>query len=217
MPGPRLFKVPPGLRVRGLNPGTVQPAMVNAPVRVRQHFGNLPGGMPNGDGSPGNPVWPYTENVQYGDAGGAPLTLPVAVGAADASLTDQQSSMVSTPYGQSDRPWRNPTTYSGFPITVALNAVQGILNMNPQRNSLIIQNTSTATAPDVAPTLYVGFNSQPSLNSGALALPPGLGFYWGAADCPPRDNIFVTFIGGNNGATVVLNGCVIQGTYLPNP
>lgn len=221
MSRPRVFQVPPGLRVRGMIPGATAPSMNNAPVRVRQHFGNFPGGMPNGDGSPGSPTWPYTENIQYGADGGLPsqqaLTDPVPVGTPPPALSPDQLSMVSTPNGQSSRPWINPTTYATVPLTqTALNSLYPILQLNYKRNSLIIQNTSTATAPDTAPTLYVNFNTVPQV-LGSLALPPGLGFYWGAADCPPRDAIYVVFGPFSNAnLTTVISGCVVQGTYAPN-
>jgi hypothetical protein len=123
--------------------------------------------------------------------------------------------MVSVPYGQSQRDWSNPTTYATIPLLAGANGT--ILQLNMKRNSLIIQNTSTATAPDIAPTLYIGFNAQPAV-LGSLALPPGLGFYWGAADCPPRDAINVVFGPQvNGGGTVVVSGCVVQGTYVTGP
>lgn len=219
---PRVFQVPPGLRVRGLTPGATRPAMVNAPVQVRQHFSgsnNFPG--PNG--GPGSNVWPYSENIQLNPDGGTPadqaLSLPPAVGQVPAPQSADALSMPSTPYGQSQRDWINPTTYATIPLNVSAlnNASVPVLQLNYKRNSLIIQNTSTATvAGDTAPTLYVNFNAQAQV-LGSLALPPGLGFYWGAADCPPRDAIYVSF--GpfvNIGNSVVISGCVVQGTYTPN-
>jgi hypothetical protein len=210
---PRMFQVRgqiPGMnpqaRVRGVN---APPGSMNAPVFVRNRLGGLPG--PNGDA--GNWVYPYTEQGFWGDgAQGSNLPgLPPPIGQPPPALTPQQQSVISTPYGQSDRPWTNPCTYAGFPIP---SAGGQILSGNYNRNSLIIQNTSTATAPDIAPTLYIGFNSQAGQGLGSLALPPGLGFFWGASDPPPRDSIFATFIGAS-GASVVIAGAAIQGTYAP--
>jgi len=193
------------------------PGVQNMPVMVRNQV-RLGGGInfPSPDGSPGSGFYPYDETLQWGvDGPASPPANPPAVGAPPPALTQVQTDVISTPNGQSARPWQNPTTYAGFPITIGDSQTQSILNTNPQRNSLIIQNLSSATAPDVASTLYVGFNNQPTANNGALALPPGLGFYWGAADCPPRDNIIVAFFGiVNGGGTVILAGSVIQGTYL---
>lgn len=224
MSRPRVFRVP-GLQVRGMNPGSTPPAMVNAPVKVRQHFGpGLAGyanNMPTGSGTPGNPLWMYSENVQYDPPGGGPgqqsLQIPPMVGEIPPAPSARQRSMPSTPYGQSEREWINPTTYSTIPINASINPNAPALTLNYKRNSLIIQNTSTATAVgDTAPTLYIGFNAQPQ-ELGSLALPPGLGFYWSASDCPPRDTIFVlfgTFV--NVGISVVISGCIVQGTYVPN-
>jgi len=201
----------------------------NAPVRVRQHFGDLP----NDQGGPGSPLFPYSEHGVYGDgsqfsAGGtAPITQPPPdVGQPPPALTPQQLSMISTPVGQSDRPWMNPCTYATVPLFAAIGpGVAGdpvlgqlpVLSLNYQRNALIIQNSSTAdtTTGDFAPTIWIGFNASP-LEEGALALPPGLGFFWGAQDPPPRDSIYV-LIGeyDNTNNTVVFGGCIVQGTYAP--
>lgn len=214
---PQIFRARPLLRVRGMN---APPGVRDMPVMVRN---SLAGGanFPGPNGNPGAGVWPYSEGSMWGDGATSGGSLPVApppVGTPPPALTQEQQSVISTPYGQSSRLWNNPTTYAGFPITIGDGQTQSVLNTNPQRNSLIIQNLSTATAPDVASTLYVGFNSQPTANNGGLALPPGLGFYWGAADCPPRDNIIVAFFGiSNGGGTVILAGSVIQGTYLQSP
>lgn len=223
MSRPQVFRVP-GLRVRGMSPGSTPPAMVNQPVRVRQHFGGFAGvgnNMPTGNGNPGDPLWMYSENLQLDPPGGGPgqqtLSLPPPVGQPPPALTPQQRSMPSTPFGQSERDWINPTTYSTIPLNASATTAFPVLQLNYKRNSLIIQNTSTApTSPDVAPTLYIGFNAEPQV-LGSLALPPGLGFYWSAADCPPRDAIYVAFGGSSNTmGSVVISGCVVQGTYIPN-
>ena len=214
---PRVFKVPPGLRVRGLNPGSTQPAMVNAPVRVSRGVSGI-NNYPAPDGTPGSATWPYTENLEYGNTQGSGMLSPAAItppaiGQPPPMPSTDMLDMISVPFGASQRDWNNPTTYATIPLLAGATGV--ILQLNYKRNSLIIQNTSTATSPDVAPTLYVGFNVQPAVGA-SLALPPGLGFYWSASDCPPRDAINVVF-GPSTGASVVVSGCVIQGTYSPGP
>jgi hypothetical protein len=213
----KIFQVPPRLRVRGVGvPGATPPGARNMPVMVRNRLGGI--NYPGPNGEPTSGYWPYTERQQWGDGsqGGAPSnTVPPDIGVIPPALSTQQLDVISTPNGQSTRPWTNPTTYAGFPIILADGSTIKILSSNDKRNSLIIQNTSTATAPDVAGTLYVGFNTPPSRSTGSLALAPGLGFFWSAADCPPRDDIYVAFFGTvNGGATVILSGAVIQGTYL---
>jgi len=228
---PRQFQVHrqipgmPGMTiVRGVN---APPGSRNMPVMVRNRLGSLGAGsavnMPNSQGGPGSPVYPYMEDMIWGDGSQGtntppiPSLAPADIGATPPALSSQQQGMVSTPYGNSERPWTNPCTYSGFPIQPVLGVTQQILSGNYKRNALIIQNTSTATAVgDVAPTLYVGFNAAPGQSAGSLALPPGLGFFWGASDPPPRDSISVVYQGGaNGGGTVVITGAVIQGTYSP--
>jgi hypothetical protein len=224
MAGPRFFRVPqapPQLRVRGVAP----PGQVNMPVMVRNRLGGEPN-YPGPNGNPGSGIWPYSESSQWGDGsqgGQLPNVQPPNVGLPTELPLDQlQTASPSIPYGESARDWNNPTSYATVPIPGALTATTGqsspfpVLSLNPKRNSLIIQNQSSATAAgDIAPTMYVGFNVQGVVGQ-SLALPPGLGFFWGAADCPPRDSIFIT-LGPlvNTGGTVVIAGCVVQGTYTP--
>jgi hypothetical protein len=88
-----------------------------------------------------------------------------------------------------------------------------VLSLNMQRNALIIQNNSTATAPDTAPTFYIGFNAQPQIGLN-LAVAPGVGILLDII-CP-RDSVYVTigpFV--NGGGTVVVQGAIVQGTYAP--
>lgn len=202
------------LRVRPMRPGGAPPGSPALRVRqsmpARRAFGDIPG--PNG--GPGNPVSPYDETTMWGTdgpGGTAVLTAPPDIGAVSGPAPSYVCP--SIPYGESDRPWYNPTTYASIPIPAASNGTVALLNLNYGRNSLIIQNNSTATAPDVAPTLYIGFNTTPQIGQ-SLALLPGLGFYWGASDCAPRDTIYVLF-GPSAGGTVVIAGVAIQGTYAP--
>lgn len=199
------FRIP--LLVRGVTEGAGAP-VVNAPVAVRAHYG--PQGIPtrqSGGGLRGfSPVAPYTESGQvYNPDQGQPVAQQAAALAAGAQ---------SSPLGQSGVDWNNPTTYSNIPLTAGNTAGGAVLTGNSKRNSLIIQNQSTATSPDVAPTFYIGFNQQP-LVGGSLAIPPGFGFFWSASDCPPRDTIYIVQ-GPSSGASVVVLGCVVQGTYVVN-
>jgi hypothetical protein len=235
---PRVFQVhnqpsglPATLTVRGVNS---PPGNRDYPVHVRNQvaglrvrgLGRLSGdgnNAPGPNGAPGSGLYPYNEQGLWGDGSqtdpvtGAlvSLTPPPAVGSPPAPLNPHALAVTSTPYGESARDWSNPTTYATIPVLTGTNGV--ILNLNLKRNSLIIQNLSTATMTgDVAPTLYVGFNV-PAVAGQSLGLPPGLGFYWGASDCPPRDTIYLVF--GpftNTGGSVVIQGCVVQGTYAPN-
>lgn len=223
MSRPRVFKVPSNLRVRGMIPGATQASVNNMGVVVRQGISppvTLKGytNQPGPNGAPGSMFYPYEESSQWNGDGGTPagqlVMPPPAIGAPNPIPSALSQSMPSTPNGQSERDWINPTTYATIPLLAAQPANSPILQLNYKRNSLIIQNTSSATSPDIAPTLYINFNAAPAV-LGSLALPPGLGFYWSASDCPPRDAIYVLF-GPSAGATVVVSGCVVQGTYVPN-
>lgn len=228
--GPRIFRIGDPtvpLRVRGMS-GDGRPILqVRSTPRSFGGFGSPPPG-PNGE--PGNFLYPYGEQSIWGDGSGpgaTPISQPPIVGAPqDPNPPNPPSgySDISTPTGESDRPWTNPNTYATVPLTGALSLtgtqltpLLPVLSGNGRRSALIIQNTSTAGAGDTAPTLYVDFNHQPQIG-GSLTLPPGLGFFWGAHDGAPRDSIFVAFGGFSNaGGSVVVSGCVIQGTYDPNP
>jgi hypothetical protein len=118
---------------------------------------------------------------------------------------------ISLPFGVSIIPWRNPTTMQSVPINANTQTLTPVLSLNMYRNSLIVQNNSTATAPDVAPTFYIGFNAQPQVGL-SLALAPGAGLLFDIIT--PRDSIYVQVAGGV-GASVVVQGVVVQGTYAP--
>lgn len=220
----KIFKVADGipeLRVRGVSaPGATPPAIRNAPLRVRNRFGELPG--PNG--GPGSALYPYSENLQYGADGNGQISSPPPVGSS--SIPNQAGTGFNAPNGESDRDWYNPTTFSTVQLIATLGTTGGnigsvvanniplpVLQLNYQRNCLIIQNQSTATAPDTTPIFYVDFNKQPSL-LGSLALPAGLGILFDYI-CP-RDAVFISF--GpftDGGSTTVIAGMVVQGTYAP--
>jgi hypothetical protein len=118
---------------------------------------------------------------------------------------------ISIPFGVSIIPWRNPTTMQSVPVNAATSIVLPVLSLNMQRNSLLIQNNSTATAPDIAATFWIGFNAQPQVGL-SLSLAPGAGLLFDIIT--PRDSIYV-FPAGNVGATSVVQGVVVQGTYAP--
>lgn len=84
-----------------------------------------------------------------------------------------------------------------------------LIGANEQRALLIIQNNSTATSPDSAPTFFIGFGTQPTVGQD-LALPPGVGIVLDVRT--PSDAIYVAF--GpmvNGGGSVVIAGVVKEG------
>jgi hypothetical protein len=175
------------------------------------------GDIPAATGAAGPLIAPYTEGDIYNPPGLTPSSSSGSVAASTAGTSNPGETGYlpqSSPYGESDRPWSNPTTFATVPINAATNTQVPVLTQNYQRNALIIQNGSLATVSgDVAPTLYVNFNAQPQIGS-ALALPPGVGIAWDIIT--PRDSIYIAF--GpftNTGGSVVIQGAVIGGTYSP--
>lgn len=172
-------------------------------------------GFPTLLGTPG-PGMVYDESEIWGTngPGGSVMTPPV-----DPSYAiplpppgpEQMDTGLSIPFGISIVKWRNPTTFQSVPILPTTPGNVPVLGLNMQRNALVIQNNSTATAPDVAPNFYLGFNAQPQVGL-ALTLAPGAGILFDIIT--PRDSIYVVIAGGA-GASQIVQGAVVQGTYAP--
>lgn len=118
---------------------------------------------------------------------------------------------ISLPFGVSLIKWRNPTTFQSVPILASTPSNTPVLSLNMGRNALVIQNNSTATSPDIAPNFYIGFNAQPQAGL-ALTLAPLAGILFDIIT--PRDAIYVLIAGGT-GASQIIQGVVVQGTYAP--
>lgn len=170
-------------------------------------------GFPAGDGGPGAGMV-YDETYIWGTNNpGGQVVAPIDPSAA--TIQDQGPQIfnpgISLPFGVSIIPWRNPTTFQSVPILASTPINVPVLSLNMRRNALTIQNNSTATAPDVPPTFWIGFNAQPQVGL-ALGLAPGAGILFDIIT--PRDAIYVLVAGGV-GASVVVQGVVVQGTYAP--
>lgn len=96
---------------------------------------------------------------------------------------------------------------NSVPIGKTTNVNVALVGQNERRALLIMQNTSTATSPDSAPTMYFGFGVQPTVGYD-LALPPGVGIVLDVR-CP-SDAIYVAF-GPFSGASVLIQGVVKEG------
>lgn len=189
------------------------PAPLRSRPILRRGFGDIPATT----GAAGPLVSPYYENEVWNPPGISGQTTAAAASTSTSPTSNPSATgylPLSAPFGESDRGWTNPTTFSSVPINASTNISVPVLSQNYQRNALIIQNGSLATVSgDVAPTLYVNFNAQPQVGS-ALALPPGVGVVFDII-CP-RDSVYIAF--GpfvNTGGSVVIQGCVLTGTYAP--
>lgn len=204
-----LFVVPPGAKV----PDWAKPRRYTG-LGSSQALDRA--GFPLPSGAPGSGVDPYNETEVWGGQPGAQVTAPVDLSAPlplpppDVTGADG----LSVPFGQSKTAWHNPNTFQSVPILASTPTNVPVLSLNLARSALIIQNGSTATAPDVAPILYVGFNSQPIIGF-SLGVAVNLIAAFFDIICP-RDSIFIAFGPSvNGGSTVVVRGCVVQATYIP--
>lgn len=113
------------------------------------------------------------------------------------------------PFGEGNSGWQNPTTTHSVPLNAQSSGVTAILTSNNKRNLLILQNGSSAVAPDVAPNFYFAFQQTATINQ-AMVLPPGVGIVLDIV-CP-RDAVYLT-IGPsiNGGGTVVVTGIAVEG------
>jgi len=173
--------------------------------------------FPMSDGSAGTVFTDvYNEKFIWGtddSAGQVVAPIDPSTGIVPVEGPQQFDPGISLPFGVSIIPWRNPTTMQSVPINASTGITTPVLSLNMYRNSLIVQNNSTATAPDVAPTFYIGFNAQPQIGL-SLALAPGAGLLFDIIT--PRDSIYISFGPSiNGGGTVVVQGVVVQGTYAP--
>jgi hypothetical protein len=120
---------------------------------------------------------------------------------------------LQAPFGFGGSLWQNPCTTHSIPISANSGGVLAILTQNLKRNLLIIQNNSTATSPDAAPTFYISFGQLAQQGQG-LGLPPGVGIVLDII-CP-RDAVYLS-IGPSidTGGSVVTQGVVVEGGLSP--
>lgn len=98
---------------------------------------------------------------------------------------------------------------NSVPIGATTNVTAALVGANENRALLIMQNNSTATSPDAAPTMYFGFGTQPTIGYD-LALPPGVGIVMDVRT--PADAIYVGFGPmSNGGGTVRIQGVIKEG------
>jgi hypothetical protein len=129
-------------------------------------------------------------------------------------VADQNAALpLQAPFGDGGSGWQNPCATHSIPVSEDSGGVLAILTQNLKRNLLIIQNNSTATAPDAAPIFYISFGQLAQQGQG-LGLPPGVGIVLDII-CP-RDAVYLT-IGPSvdTGSSVVTQGVVVEGGLSP--
>ncbi len=179
--------------------------------------GATDGAFPSPNGAPGSLVYPYDEHRPLfgtpddGTGVSAPVDPNSSVPVAPGASASASAGGISVPYGESDTPWNNPTTFQLVPILSTTPANVPVLSLNMKRNMLLIQNNSSAATGNTAPTFYIGFNSQAQVGLSLALLPGSTGILFDII-CP-RDSVYVTIAGGSGPYPVA--GCVGQGTYSP--
>jgi len=103
---------------------------------------------------------------------------------------------------------------NSVPIGATTPADLALVGTNEQRALLVLQNNSTATSPDSAPTFFFGFGTQPKVGYD-LALPPGVGIVLDVR--VPADAIYVAFgpFSNGGGSTVIQGVCKEGGVTDP--
>lgn len=126
--------------------------------------------------------------------------------------------VVATPSPQGPIAWSNPCSGYGIPFGQFATL---LLQKNPKRVLLILQNLSTQTvAGDIAPVLYFQFG-RPAIVGQSQALFAGTNGAPGGAIVldysVPRDTLYVLFapVTANAGNSVVVAGAVTEGAHSP--
>jgi hypothetical protein len=104
--------------------------------------------------------------------------------------------------------YQNPNRSATIPIGPQTKSNLALVGINPKRVSIIMQNNSTATGTDVAPTMYFNFGAQAQVGIG-IGLAPGVGLV--LDNNVQADALYVTFGPSiNTGASVVVQGAVLE-------
>jgi hypothetical protein len=104
--------------------------------------------------------------------------------------------------------YQNPNRSATVPIGPNTSQSAALVTSNPKRTSILMQNNSTAVAPDVAPTFYMNFGAQAQVGIG-IGLQPGVGLV--LDNNVQADSLYIT-IGPsvNTNGTVVIQGAVLE-------
>jgi hypothetical protein len=122
----------------------------------------------------------------------------------------------STPDEQAALNWQQDASFGqSLPIPLTANTLVALVAQNTNRAFLIIQNNSTATSPDTAPTLYVAYDGPvPTPLVTNLAIPAGAGIVLDRR--VPYNAIYVKWGSyTNTGGSAVVGGVLQQGLLTP--
>jgi hypothetical protein len=139
--------------------------------------------------------------------GGINMLMPSAYDPEWTSLEDGIFNSYQGRLGQGGG-YQNPNRSATIPITPTTSPVNALCTANPKRTSILMQNNSTATSPDVAPTMYFNFGAQAQVGIG-IGLQPGVGLV--LDNNVQADALYITLGPSVNGnGTVVVQGAVLE-------
>jgi hypothetical protein len=113
-----------------------------------------------------------------------------------------------TPAQKAARGYRNRNRSATIPIGPNTQSNKALVGLNEKRTSILMQNNSTATSPDAAPTMYFNFGAQAVIGT-CIGLAPGVGL---VLDINVQaDALYVTLGPSvNTGGSVVIQGAVLE-------
>jgi hypothetical protein len=104
--------------------------------------------------------------------------------------------------------YQNKNRSATIPIGPNTKSFLALVGLNVKRSSILMQNNSTASGSDVAPTMYFNFGALAQVGIG-IGLAPGVGLV--LDQNVQADALYVTFGPSvNTGATVVIQGAVLE-------
>jgi hypothetical protein len=168
--------------------------------------------------APYDPAWTRTRSAIYPQDGiGASSTVPTVQGTTGPLLSSVQASSPSIWGAFTRKTWATPISQPALTaaaITPPINQTY-IVAAQAQRRMLTIQNNSSATPSDTAPTLWIGFGV-PAVPGQSLALAPGAAVAYELN--PPQEELFYTWGAySNSGASTIIQGVIEQSISLSSP
>jgi hypothetical protein len=143
--------------------------------------------------------------------GGVNMLMPSPYDDIWTSLNDGVFNDYPGPLSQEAGPnsgYQNNNRSATIPIGPNTVPYKALCSQNLKRTSILMQNNSTATSPDVAPIMYFNFGAQAQVGIG-IGLAPGVGLV--LDNNVQADSLYVTFgTSVNTGGSVVIQGAVLE-------